>query len=570
MARNALTFAERLRVAGALAALAASGVGGAIRSALLRPVLMVQRVPKRLLVAPQDIRTVDPVCAEEFRNGRFTFVGQSIGVTTASPFAQDPPSAAFARALCDFGWLRHLRAAPGPDISASARALVDAFLRHRKERLAPALEPEVTARRLLSFLSQSPILLEGADRDFYDRFLRGLKQDHNRVRLALLRRQDDITRLNLALAATAYCLCAAVSAGRLSRASRRLASVLKSQVLADGCHISRHPGALVSVVLDLMPLQQAFVTRQITPPPHLADAISRLQAHVRKLRHPDGSIALFNGMGPSAMDALALALASDANPGAMPDGGGPGGYLRLAAGSSVLIFDGALPPSMRHSAYAHAGTLAFEFSSLEQKLIINCGSCDAAKPLLREAGRLTAAHSTLELADASSAIFAGERGLQGYLQHQIIAGPEKLSVDRREEAGDVFLGATHDGYVRRFGLLHTRQLGLARDGTRLIGEDGLSLVPGRRLMPSLPYKIRFHLHPAVKAELSGEGKAVRLELAQGEVWIFEAGGIPLLLEDSALIASRAGTRPTSQIVIAGEAGAETRVAWSLTRIKSSP
>lgn len=570
MARNTPTFAERLRVAGALAALAASGVSGAIRSAFLRPVFLFQRVPTRLLVAPQDIRTIDPVRAEEFQHGRFTFGGQSIEVGIASPFAQDPPSPAFARALCDFGWLRHLRAAPGPDISASARKLVDEFLRHPNERLAPALEPEVTARRLLSLLSQSPILLDGADRDFYDRFLRGLKRDHNRVWLALFHRQDDISRLNLALAATAYCLCATVSARRLSRASQRLAAALKSQVLADGCHISRHPGALVSVVLDLLPLQQAFVARQIAPPSHLSEAISSVQAHVRKLRHPDGSIALFNGMGPSSMDALALALASDGNSGAMPDSGSPGGYLRLAAGSSVLIIDGGLPPPMRKSAYAHAGTLAFEFSSLEQRLIINCGSCDDSKPLLREAGRLTAAHSTLELADASSAIFAGESGLQRYLRHQIIAGPENVSVERRDEAGDIFVGATHDGYVRRYGLLHTRQFGLAHDGARLIGEDSLSLVPGRRLMPALPYKIRFHLHPAVKAQAAGDGKAIRLELAQGEVWIFEAGGIPLLLEDSALIASRAGTRPTSQIVIYGEAGTATRVAWSLTLMKSSP
>ena len=568
MARNTLNAAEKLRVARALALLAMARVRGAILSALLRPTLLMQRPPRRLLVAPQDIRTLDPVRAEEFQLGRFTFGGQSLDVAAASPFAQEPPSAAFARALCDFGWLRHVRAIPSPDISASARKLVDEFLRHHKARHSPALEPDVTARRLLSLLSQSPILLEGADRDFYDRFLRGLSQDQARVRLALCQPQADITRLNLALAATAYCLCTSVSPQRLRRESQRLARELAAQVLADGCHISRHPGVLVAVALDLMPLQQAFIARGLTPPPQLAATITHLQSHVRKLRHPDGSLALFNGMGPSAMDALALALAHDANPTPLPSTNSPGGYMRLSASTSVVIFDGGVPPPMRHSSSAHAGTLSFEFSYGDQRLLINCGSCDDNRPLLRKAGRLTAAHSTLELDDTSSATFANEHGLQAPVRHQILAGPEKVDIERRDDAGDIFLNATHDGYAPRFGLLHTRQLGLSRDGERLIGEDSLRLAPGAPTPPALPFKIRFHLHPLVKAQLADADHTVRLETAHGDLWLFEAGGAPLLLEDSALIASRAGTRPTSQIVIHGEAGTATRVAWSLRRINT--
>ncbi len=554
--------------------MAAAGACGTLMAALLRLGLMVERVPQRLLVAPQDIRTLDPVLAEQFQHGLFTFAGQSIDVATSSPFAQDQPSDTFTRGLCNFGWLRHLRAAPGADVSASARKLVDEFLRQPFVRGAVAHEPNVTARRLLSFLSQSPILLEGADRSFYDRFLTGLQRDHARVRVALWRGTGDVTRLSLAVAAAAYCLCAAVSPQRLKRANQRLASELDRQVLADGCHISRQPGALVSVLLDLMPMQQAYVARQIVPPPQIAAAVTRMQAHMRKLRHPDGSLALFNGMGPSALDHLALALAPDGSAGiALPDadhdGAGPGGYLRLVAGASVLISDTGVPPPLPHAALAHAGTLAFEFSAGEQRLIINCGSCDESRPLLREAGRLTAAHSTLELDGASSSVIAAERAWRGYLGHQIVAGPEKVSVERRGGAGDVFVSANHDGYARRFGLLHTRQLGLSRDGTRLIGEDALSAAPGERALPDLPFMLRFHLHPTLKAVPLREGRAISLELANGDIWIFEAGGVPLALEDSALIASRAGTRATRQIVVSGVAAAGVRVNWSLTKAKTS-
>jgi len=58
---------------------------------------------------------------------------------------------------------------------ANARALVDDFLSLAgRPSQIPAWEPEVAARRMLAFLSQSPVILDGADRPFYRRFMKGL------------------------------------------------------------------------------------------------------------------------------------------------------------------------------------------------------------------------------------------------------------------------------------------------------------------------------------------------------------------------------------------------------------
>ena len=48
-----------------------------------------------------------------------------------------------------------------------------------------------------------------------------------------------------------------------------------------------------------------------------------------------------------------------------------------------------------------------------------------------------------------------------------------------ETGGVVLAEASHDGYVRRFGLVHQRQLTLSADGRSLSGEDRL-IASGRR------------------------------------------------------------------------------------------
>ena len=66
--------------------------------------------PNRLIVAPTDLRAVDPFVAEEILAGRFPLAGRVLDTEGDSPFEIDLPSREFAARLHSFGWLRHLRA----------------------------------------------------------------------------------------------------------------------------------------------------------------------------------------------------------------------------------------------------------------------------------------------------------------------------------------------------------------------------------------------------------------------------------------------------------------------------
>ncbi len=164
------------------------------------------------------------------------------------------------------------------------------------------------------------------------------------------------------------------------------------------------------------------------------------------------------------------------------------------------------------------------------------------------------------LDDRSSANFGRVLG-----EVRLISGPSDVRVARQDGADGPEWVGSHDGY-RRLGATHTRRLLLSRDGAVLAGEDEVALAVAQAGMPAAA---RFHLHPNVRASLVREGTGALLALASGEVWSFEAGGLPLAIEESLFLAAADGRRKTEQLVVAFDAVATPRIAWRLSRISAA-
>ncbi|MES9396727.1 heparinase II/III family protein, partial [Cutibacterium acnes] len=83
---------------------------------------------------------------------------------------------------------------------------------------------------------------------------------------------------------------------------------------------------------------------------------------------------------------------------------------------------------------------------------------------------------------------------------------------RQESEGLSRVEASHDGYARRFGFLHRRQLILASDGRELRGEDMLLPATKRRKLAATGFAVRFHLGVGVQVSPTADGLAALLRL----------------------------------------------------------
>jgi uncharacterized heparinase superfamily protein len=518
----------------------------------------------RLLIAPQDLRTADATRASEIYAGRFVFAGKVVVCDARSPFEIGPPSEDWAVSLLGFGWLRHLRAADSGITRANARALVDEWITLNSSQDPVAWRPDVVARRVISWLSQAPLVLDDSDARFYRRFLRSLTRQVRHLRHTAADARDGVPRLQAAIALGYAALCMAGQQRHIKAASKRLADELTRQILPDGGHISRNPGALIELLVDLLPLRTAFTARNLAPPSALLNAIDRMMPMLRFFRHGDGNFALFNGMGPTQTDLLTTILAYDDARGGPLTNAPHSGYQRLESNGSLILLDTGRVPPMALSQEAHAGCLSFEFSAKQNRIVVNCGLPLTSRESWRQVARATAAHSTATLNDTSSCRFIESGPLKRMLAGTpMIGGPREIAVAREEQENGTVLRTSHDGYAEIFNVIHQRVLLLSNDGQRLDGEDVFTPARGETVAAGRDqFAVRFHLHPAVRATRLADGHSAMLLMPSKEVWSFNAYEDRVDIEESVYLAGPDGPRRTVQIVIYGRARKVMRVQWT--------
>ncbi|MGL4496500.1 MAG: heparinase II/III family protein, partial [Beijerinckiaceae bacterium] len=475
--------------------------------------------PTRVVIAPQDLRTADPSITADLYAGHYVFAGKAVHCGGESPFSVTSPSHDWTRALYGFAWLRHLKAAETPIARALAQALVEDFLRLRPVP-REAMQAAIVARRAISWMAASPFLLDGVDSATYRRFMRALVQHGARLRVAAIRENDPLTRLECAIALLHVGLSIDKSDDIVATGISLTVRELAQQIGGDGGHLSRDPGVLVNLLLDMLPLRQCFLVRGLEPPAPIIAAIDRMMAMIRHMRHADGAIALFNGAGYVPRDVLATLIAYD-DVSIAPETGLDGGYARLAVRDAVVIADVGDAPPIAHAARAHAGALAFEFSADGRRWIVNCGATTGSDSPLSDLTRATAAHSAAVLHDTSSARFMND----GTARRLVANGP----VEARISVAGLAVEASQDGYRQRYGVTHTRRLTLAPEGDRL---DGVDSFTGDIPAGDDDLAIRFHIHPAMEATLAADRSFVELTARSGHAWRLYAHGLPLQLEES--------------------------------------
>ncbi|THV22172.1 heparinase II/III family protein [Peteryoungia ipomoeae] len=515
----------------------------------------------KIVVAPTDLRAIDPFLADEFLAGRFPLAGRVLSTEGQSPFSLELPSHPFAVRLHGFGWLRHIRANKSSEACENARRIVGQWIAvHGNKITGIAWEPEVAARRLISWLSHSPVVLRDAEAGFYRRFTQAIA-----FHVGVLERQvqhlpDDLPRLEVRIALAMATIATEGSARAMRRAGRALDHELERQVLPDGSHISRNPQASVDLLFDLLPLRQTYINLGHDIPQRLIPVIDRMYPAVRFFRHSSGDLALFNGASSVLATDLLSVLRYDETSGqpfkALPHGH----YHRLAAGETVVLVDTGMPASLRLSKTAHAGCLSFELSSGKNRFIVNSGSPRFAGERLRQLARTTAAHSTVCIADVSSARIS----TSSYIGPVMPTMPSSVVVERQTGPdGSDRLCARHDGYIDRFGVEHERELRINGPGTKIAGRDRL-LLPDGLPSPTVPAGgaiARFHIHPSITIDRLDQ-RSVRLVAPDGESWTFTIPAGELVLAEDVFFADVSGIRPSQQIEVAFQAS---EIRWFLAR-----
>jgi uncharacterized heparinase superfamily protein len=538
---------------------------GGVRASWLYRQLLKGPLTDHIAIHPWDPLPRRLEEADALLRGRFRFHGESVDVKQGtSVFDVPPPGPGWAEALHGFDWLPALSSAGGEPARLLATNLIAQWIARNGRYREPAWLPQVTARRLINIFAHGRLAVANSEMVWRSKLFVSLRNQARMLERIAAEAPEGLPRLEAAAALALSGLCLEDSPERAERGLARLESEAQRQILPDGGHASRSPEALLHAYRHLAMVLETLAAARREPPHGLRNIHDRMAPMLRFFRHGDGGLALFNGGREGDAQFIDALLARDQVRGASFGHARHSGYQRMAAGRSLVLMDCGKVPEGAFSRQVHAGFLSVEFSSGPQRILVNCGAGLHAP--WNQALRATAAHSTLVLADTSSAQILPDGWARTLLGPRLTDGPSDNPSQRKETQQGLAIEAAHNGWAEQFGLRHMRQVTLSPDGALLTGVDRLFALPGRTRAP-LPFAVRFHIHPDVRLSRL-EGGGVLLKLPDGEGWRFRAGGEPVL-EESVYLGGQI-LRRGEQLVLNGVLGeGPLEMAWTFERIARS-
>ena len=513
---------------------------------------------------PHDVLPRRLEDADALLRGRFRFFADTVEVGAGqSVFDATPPSRHWLAALHGFAWLPPLALAGGEAARTLAIDLIGQWVARNGRYGEPAWLPHILGRRLIHIFSHGRFVILNSEMTWRSRLFVSLREQARLLERIAGEAPEGLPRLEAAAALALSGVCLDDSPRRLEAGLALLEQEAERQILPDGGHASRAPEALLMAYRLMTMVADALGAMDREPPHALRNARDRMAPMLRFFRHGDGALSLFQGGLECDPRMVAALLARDEVRGQPFNHARHSGYQRLAAARTIVQMDCGRAPPGPFATEAHAGFLAFEMSSGTHRIVVNCGAGGLRHPDWDAALRATAAHSTLTLADKSSAQILPPGLATELLGPRLMGGPVVADSRRSETAAGWTVEAAHDAYAQAFGLVHERKLTLSGQGTMLTGGDRLAATRKPSGRPG--FAVRFHIHPDVRVSRL-EGGGILLKLPGGEGWRFRAGGGDVSIEESVYLGG--GTvRRTEQLVISGTVReAPVDIAWVFEQI----
>ena len=237
-----------------------------------------------------------------------------------------------------------------------------------------------------------------------------------------------------------------------------------------------------------------------------------------------------------------------------------GGYAVINNKKISLIMDIGPSPEKKFSSNYQAGSLSFEIISNGKKLICNSGYFQNFKHKLNELSKSSAVHSTLILDDSSSCKFTKIPNTYSKISHNLKIIKKNIISEKNYWK----INASHDGYLRKYGVVHDREIEFYPEQMKFIGRDKIIY---KNKVKNLKFEIRFHLEPNVKVMKTQNNKTILIDLS-GEGWKFNSENNNINIDKGLYFGKKNSYSENQNIFISGMTNGENQtIKWELEKLQ---
>jgi len=182
-----------------------------------------------------------------------------------------------------------------------------------------------------------------------------------------------------------------------------------------------------------------------------------------------------------------------------------GDYGFLKGKKMSIIMDLGKAPENQFSQNYQSGPLSFELDYLGEKLICNSGYFQKIDHQLNNISRSSASHSTLTLDNSSVSQFFFENNSKKLVNKNFKIISKKVLSDNDKW----ILEGSHDGYLKRYGVVHCRKIEISNKDFVINGIDRLLKKKNHK---SVTFEIRFHMYPGTKVTKTIDGNTILIDM----------------------------------------------------------
>ena len=237
-----------------------------------------------------------------------------------------------------------------------------------------------------------------------------------------------------------------------------------------------------------------------------------------------------------------------------------GGYLLLKNKNFALAADLGHSPERNYSKDYQSGALSFEFISNKNKIITNSGYFQKSKHQLNLISKFTASQTTLGVGNSSSVNFLKCSDGTNIINNSLKVFDKKIISNKNLWSFE----ASHDGYVKRYGIIHQRKVEFFHDNFKLTGSDNIIKKKNFR---STNFEIRFHLVPNAKILKTQDGKSIYIEIEK-EGWKFTSSTNKIDFETGLYFGHKNSFVENQNIFISGKIGEQDKpIRWEIEKVR---
>ncbi|MDA8618281.1 heparinase II/III family protein [Candidatus Pelagibacter bacterium] len=393
-------------------------------------------------------------------------------------------------------------------------------------------ETSTLSARIISWILNTDIILNNSTFDFRKNFLDCIISQTNHLKKNIKFEKNISKKIEILTAIILTGLVFKEYEENYNLGIKEIENVVKNFFDTNGFPLSRNPNDLIFFSKYFIFCKEIIKDSQKYVPEFLDDIIEKNLNCIYFIRTPDDCLPLFNGANSVKLSQIEKYFENFKTD---YKNNNLGGLFKIKHKNHFVIIDIDKPPQKKFSKSYQSGPLSFEYFLDGVKIITNSGFGNHISQKAELLSRLTACQSTLTINETSITKFENNKMINKVFGNSIQNSFKSFEISSKNENDIIGCSASNNGYEKKFGCTHKREIYIDKKNNFLKGSD--HIFKAKDGYP-IRYAFRFHINPKLSVVKTMSGNSALIQISKNKSLLFTIYNESLDIEKSIFLGEK--------------------------------